>query len=98
MMGVLRLSHCTTSLKGCGGEGVHPEEERRVFCQIWKFEAPSKVVAFFWELLLDRTLNRLNLAIRNILPLGECIICVCCERESETSTHLFLHCDMAKNT
>jgi len=31
-----------------------PEEERRVFRQIWKSGAPSKVAAFSWKLLLYR--------------------------------------------
>jgi len=42
-------------------------EEKRVFRQIWKSPAPSKVVAFAWKLLLDRIPTRMNLARMNVL-------------------------------
>jgi hypothetical protein len=68
-----------------------------VFRQIWKSGAPSKVIAFFWKALLDRIPTRTNLEIRNCLPLGIGNNCVWCAGVAESSSHLFLHCDMARN-
>ena len=74
-----------------------PEEERRVFRQIWKPRAPSKVVAFSWKLLHDRIPTSANLDIRNCLPTGVAPNCSLCATERESSIHLFLHCDLAKD-
>lgn len=49
-------------------EGGRPDGERRVFRQIWKTGAPSKVMAFVWKVLLDRIPTRSNLEKRNCLP------------------------------
>jgi hypothetical protein len=69
--------------------------EEGVFSLIWKSPAPSKVVAFSWSLLLDRIPTRENLAIRNILEPDSLLLCVLCDRHVESSTHLFLHCDVS---
>jgi len=69
--------------------------ERKVFTLIWKSPAPSKVVAFSWKLLYDRIPTRHNLALRNVLPPDEPLLCVLCEDSEESSTHLFLHCQVA---
>ena len=66
-----------------------------VFEVLWRSPAPSKVVAFSWTLLLDRIPTRANLAIRNILEPDSSLLCVLCDRTVETSSHLFLHCDVA---
>jgi len=42
-----------------------------VFHQLWKSQAPSKVLALSWKLLLDRIPTWLNLSRRNALPLQE---------------------------
>lgn len=47
------------------GEGWG-EEENKVFSQIWKSCAPSRVVAFCWKGLLNRIPTRVNLAWRNV--------------------------------
>lgn len=65
------------------------------FSLLWKSSAPSKPVAFYWSLLLDRIPTRKSLAIRHILDPGASLLCVLCGREVETSTHLFLHCDVS---
>lgn len=44
--------------------------ENRVFGYLWTSPTPSKVVMFFWSLLLNRTPTRSNLAIRNVFGLG----------------------------
>jgi len=69
--------------------------ERRVFTCIWKSPAPSKVVAFSWKLLYDRIPTRRNLALRNVLPPDVPLLCALCENSEESSTHLFLHCQVA---
>jgi hypothetical protein len=74
-----------------GADGC-PEEERKAFTQIWKSGAPSKVVAFSWKLLLDRIPSKGNLEIRP----DESPNYLWCVSERETSTHLFLHCEMAR--
>jgi len=71
-----------------------PREEQ-VFSLIWKSPTPSKVVAFSWSLLLDRIPTRVNLAIHNILEPDSSLLCVLCERHVESSTHLFLHCNVS---
>lgn len=72
------------------------EEERNVFCNIWKSPVPYKVAAFSWKLLLNRIPTRLNLVIRNILPPEVPLCCALGERVLESSIHLFLHCELAQ--
>jgi len=52
-----------------------------VFGSVWKSPAPSKMVGFFWQLLLDRIPTKINLARRKILPLDESERCVFCAEE-----------------
>lgn len=61
------------------------EEEKRVFANIWKSSAPSKVVAFSWKLLRDRVPTRRDLVWRTVF----------CGIGEESALHLFLHCDVA---
>jgi len=77
-------------------EGSNPVEEK-VFGYLWKSPAPSKVVAFSWKLLRDRTPTRRNLAFRNLLHPEDSINCVFCDSSEESSTHLFLHCRVISN-
>jgi hypothetical protein len=64
------------------------------FKYMWKCEAPSKVCAFSWQLLLDRIQTKDNLLRRRIIQVeqGQCVIC---GGVSETALHLFLHCKIA---
>lgn len=78
-------------------EVTRPVGERRLFRQIWKTGAPSKVSAFVWKALLDRISSRVNLEKRNCLPNDVGNNCVCCGKLAESSLHLFLHCDFARN-
>jgi hypothetical protein len=57
-------------------------------------EAPAKVVAFSWTLLLDRIPTKANLAYRGLLGANESKRCVFCGSQDELAVHLFLHCDM----
>lgn len=76
-------------------EDLWREEEKLVFSQVWKSPAPLKVVAFSWKLLLDRLPTKVNLHVRNVLPLEASMVCVLCDNGVETSNHLFLHCSVA---
>jgi hypothetical protein len=67
-------------------------EESGVFNPVWRSQAPSKVVALSWKVLLDRIPTRLNLRRRNALPPEVSVRCVLCEVEIETTNHLFMHC------
>jgi hypothetical protein len=75
-------------------EGLSPLEEE-VFVNHWKSPAPSKVVAFSWMAIMDRIPTGANLRHRNVLPTGEPCICVLCGNMEETTSHLFLHCEVA---
>jgi hypothetical protein len=63
-----------------------------VFSQIWESPAPSKVIAFSWQLLYDRIPTRDNLVVRHIVAPEASRDCVGCVGALETSSHLFLHC------
>jgi len=77
------------SLPGNGAlEGVVLEAASRVL----KSCAPSKVVVFSWQLILDRIPSRLNLSLRGVpLPAGG-LGCVFCADPSESPVHFFLSC------
>jgi hypothetical protein len=66
-----------------------------VLAQIWESSAPSKVIAFSWQLLLDRIPTRKNLDFRGCLSQGMPWECLRCVGKEENSTHLFLHCPSA---
>jgi hypothetical protein len=55
---------------------------------------PSKVIMISWMLLLDRIPTCGNLLIHNALPPDGRTSCVLCNNELESSSHLFLHCDV----
>jgi len=95
--GVFSVKSMYAKLEGLIINDNRPEEENKVFRQIWKSGASSKVVAFSWKLLLDRISTRINLHKRNVLPMVSAITCVWCAMEIESSNHLFLHCSLASN-
>jgi hypothetical protein len=68
----------------------------KAFGLLWKCLAPSKVKAFAWQLLLNRILTRQNLLRRQIQLQEGYQLCVWCGLESESSLHLFLYCDFAR--
>ncbi|PNY15940.1 ribonuclease H [Trifolium pratense] len=70
--------------------------ESKTFASLWKGLAPSKVIAFAWQLLLDRIPARQNLIRRQItLPVGG-QFCVWCGSAPESVMHLFIYCDFAR--
>jgi len=52
------------------------EVEKKFFSYLWKGQAPTRVVAFTWKLLLDQAPTRMNLAILNIIPFEASVNCV----------------------
>ena len=66
-----------------------------MYDNLWKSLALSKVVAFFWMVLIDRIPMRSNLALRRVLPPEEPCSRVLCGQGEETTTHIFLHCEVA---
>jgi hypothetical protein len=71
------------------------EETLTVFNQIWESPAPSKVIAFSWQLLYDRITTRSNLDARGMIRPEDPKECVGCVGVVESSTHLFVHCPSA---
>ncbi|KAJ1688151.1 hypothetical protein LUZ63_019541 [Rhynchospora breviuscula] len=61
---------------------------------LWKIKAPPKVQIFLWLILLDRVLTQQNLVRRNWPSITSCQCCS--EGCMETSVHLFVHCNFAK--
>jgi hypothetical protein len=74
-------------------DGLNTLEER-VFGDLWKSPAPSKVIAFSWMAFLDRIPTRSNLELHRVLTQEDPRNCVMCGHREETTTHLFLHCDL----
>jgi hypothetical protein len=68
--------------------------ESFAFKHIWKSGVPSKVSAMVWQLFLDRIPTRDNLYHRGVIGNGD-IWCPLCVGAAETSSHLFLHCQLA---
>jgi hypothetical protein len=77
------------------GEVDQVERVNPVFARIWKSPAPSKLIAFSWQVLHNRIPTKDNLMRRGIYrgdSLGNCVACV---GSLESASHLFLHCDFA---
>jgi hypothetical protein len=64
----------------------------KFFEQIWVSSAPSKVIAFSWQLLYDRIPTPKNLEARGVLISERPWECLGCAGKVETTSHLFLHC------
>ncbi|CAJ2666063.1 unnamed protein product [Trifolium pratense] len=60
-----------------------------VFSNIWKSDALSKVVAFAWQLMLNRIPTKVNLTLRGI---GNDMVCSFYNVTAENTLHMFLHC------
>ncbi|MCH80988.1 F-box family protein [Trifolium medium] len=75
-------------------EAVFNQLQHLVFNNI--SAAPSKVIAFSWQMLLDRIPTMDNLTLRG-LPGGSNINCSFCNAGAETTVHLFLHCGTTAN-
>ncbi|MCH92943.1 F-box family protein, partial [Trifolium medium] len=76
-------------------EPVFSGQELRVFNNIWKIPAPSKVIAFSWKLLRNRIPVKINLAHRGVQVNGGSLDCIHCQGREESVLHLFLFCEFA---
>lgn len=63
-----------------------------LFKKFWIHIIPSKVLAFGWQVLMDRAPSRMNLWKRNIIEDVEGLNCVFCEAGLETLDHLLFGC------
>jgi hypothetical protein len=70
-------------------------QQLRVFNNIWKSSAPSKVIAFSWKVLRNRTPTRVNLLLRGVEVNGGIPACAHCQSGREDENHLFLFCDFS---
>ncbi|MCI37816.1 F-box family protein, partial [Trifolium medium] len=69
--------------------------EVKTFNSIWKSPAPSKIIAFSWQLLHDRVSTKQNLFLRGVIHHANEVNCGWCLDSSESAIHLFLHCRVA---
>jgi hypothetical protein len=63
--------------------------------RVWVSLAPSKIVIFSWQLLLQRLPTRANLSRRRVLCPPSQSVCVWCHSEAESENHLFATCRVA---
>jgi hypothetical protein len=66
-------------------------QQQFVFNNLWNSAAPSKVIAFSWQLMFDRLPTRENLILRGMMRTAD-MVCPLCNDAVETESHLFLHC------
>jgi hypothetical protein len=69
--------------------------EEMICSRIWESSAPSKIVAFSWQLLLNRLPTKDNLRVRGVLPHDSGDNCEWCDHSPESASHLFLFCKKA---
>jgi hypothetical protein len=81
------------SLMGLGDGPNLSEWELKIFSSIWDSPAPSKIVAFSWQLLYDRLPTKDNLQSRGVIQQALDVNCVWCGQTTESSKYLFLHCN-----
>lgn len=60
--------------------------------RLWRSLAPLKVIAFSWQLLLDRIPTRANLVRRKVILDLSLAVCALCGGEEESALHLFMRC------
>jgi hypothetical protein len=76
-------------------EVVIDGSRKRVFERIWSSPAPSKIIAFSWQLLHNRIPTRDNLRRCGVIGDDNLTACVVCSGVKKSSIHLFLHCPFA---
>jgi hypothetical protein len=63
--------------------------------RVWECLAPSKVIIFSWQLLLQRLPTRSNLSRRGVFRSPSQTLCTRCQLDLETEVHLFTTCSVA---
>jgi hypothetical protein len=74
-----------------------PAMEASVFKKIWSSPAPSKIIAFSWQLLYNRLPSKRNLSRRGVGNFTENQTCGWCVDSQESDIHLLLHCNFAQS-
>ncbi|XP_058748335.1 uncharacterized protein LOC131621306, partial [Vicia villosa] len=64
--------------------------------QIWKVNAPSKILLFGWRFIINKLATKDLLVKRGILSEGDDSRCVFCDKEDESQRHLFDLCEVTK--
>ena len=85
-------SACSLLFKGLPDASAPQGDTLRAVASISKSWAPSKVIVFSWQLLLDRIPTRSNLVRCGVPLLVTDLGCVSCDVLSESAVHLFLEC------
>jgi hypothetical protein len=80
-----------------GNLTVLPAMEASVFKKIWSSPAPSKIIAFSWQLLYNRLPSKRNLSRRGVGNFTENQTCGWCVDSQESDIHLLLHCNFAQS-
>ncbi|MCH92364.1 cysteine-rich receptor-like protein kinase [Trifolium medium] len=76
----------------------HIKFSSQTLAKVWKSGAPSKAIAFSWQLLQDRIPTRQNLFRRHIIRDPSNILCIFCETTVESVDHLFVTCDLSSSS
>ena len=79
-------------INGLPASGAPQGDTLRAVARVWKSWAPSKVMVFSWQLLLDKSPTRFNLVRCGVPLTNDGLGCVLCGMPSESSVHLFLSC------
>lgn len=74
---------------------THQVDAPLAFKVLWKGKVPSKVLAFSWQILLDRIPTKVNLFSRQVLLSQQSLLCVFCGSDVETIDHLFMSVSLA---
>ena len=86
----LLLKDCLASSTDCHRVNL---VESKIWALIWKIKLPQKIWTFIWILLHDCLPTLQLLKIRVIFDDGLCLMCNC---EEESASHLFLLCPFAR--
>ncbi|GKV38639.1 hypothetical protein SLEP1_g46528 [Rubroshorea leprosula] len=70
--------------------------EIKTFSRIWNSVLPSKILAFNWQLPLDRIPTKMNLLTRGIIKDTQDCKCGICGEIEEDTKHLFMECSMVQ--
>ena len=75
------------------GECSTGDSRNPLWKKLWHLSIPPKVHIFAWKLCLNALPTLLNLQSKGVV---NCDICSTCGKEPETTSHVFLKCEVAK--
>lgn len=70
------------------------DDNRWWYKAIWKVNIPSKIICFMWLCLIDGVFTGAN--YRRMGGIGP-LACSLCLRDEETTSHLFVHCEVSQS-